>query len=103
MRKICRTSSSHPDFRYAHGGVPDLPSFFIERALAFSAGGRLACIVPSTFLADHRSKGVRRHLLIDHTLREIDLIPEDARLFTDVNQPTCLLVANKGRHRVVLA
>ena len=53
--------------------------------------------MPSTFLADHRSKGVRRHLLTDHTLREIDLIPEDARLFTDVNQPTCLLVANKGK------
>jgi Alw26I/Eco31I/Esp3I family type II restriction m6 adenine DNA methyltransferase len=34
--------------------------------------------------------------LTDHTLREVDLIPEDARLFTDVNQPTCLLVADKG-------
>ena len=89
---------AHPDFRYAHGGVPDLPRFFIERALSLlRPGGRLACIVPSTFLADHRSKGVRRHLLSDHTVRELDLVPEDARLFADVNQPTCLLVVDKGR------
>ncbi|MDP9384165.1 MAG: N-6 DNA methylase [Actinomycetota bacterium] len=89
---------AHPDFRYAHGGVPDLPRFFVERALSLlREGGRLACIVPSTFLADHRSKGVRRHLLTDHTVQELDLIPEDARLFADVNQPTCLLVVDKGR------
>jgi Alw26I/Eco31I/Esp3I family type II restriction m6 adenine DNA methyltransferase len=88
----------HPDYSHAHGGVPDLPRFFIERALTLlGPSGRLACIVPSTFLADHRSKGVRRHLLVDHTVREVDLIPEDARLFADVNQPTCLLVAEKGR------
>ena len=89
---------AHPEFRYAHGGVPDLPRFFVERALSLlRPAGRLACIVPSTFLADHRSKGVRRHLLTDHSVREIDLIPEDARLFADVNQPTCLLVVDKGR------
>jgi Alw26I/Eco31I/Esp3I family type II restriction m6 adenine DNA methyltransferase len=89
---------AHPEFRYAHGGVPDLPRFFIERALSLlRPAGRLACIVPSTFLADHRSKGVRRHLLTDHAVREIDLIPENARLFADVNQPTCLLVVDKGR------
>ena len=89
---------AHPDFRYAHGGVPDLPRFFIERALSLlRPGGQLACIVPSTFLADHRSKGVRRHLLTDHSVRELDLVPEDARLFADVNQPTCLLVVEKGR------
>jgi Alw26I/Eco31I/Esp3I family type II restriction m6 adenine DNA methyltransferase len=97
-RELSERLRAHPDFRYAHGGVPDLPRFFVERALALlRPGGRLACIVPSTFLADHRSKGVRRHLLKDHTLRELDLIPEDARLFADVNQPTCLLVADKGQ------
>lgn len=96
-RQLSARLRAHPEFRYAHGGVPDLPRFFIERALSvLRPSGRLACIVPSTFLADHRSKGVRRHLLIDHTVREVDLIPEDARLFADVNQPTCLLVADKG-------
>lgn len=96
-RQLSESLRAHPEFRYAHGGVPDLPRFFIERALSLlRPGGRLACIVPSTFLADHRSKGVRRHLLTDHTVREVDLIPEDARLFADVNQPTCLLVADKG-------
>jgi Alw26I/Eco31I/Esp3I family type II restriction m6 adenine DNA methyltransferase len=97
-RALSERLRAHPDFRYAHGGVPDLPRFFIERALALlRPGGLLACIVPSTFLADHRSRGVRRHLLEHNTLREIDLIPEDARLFPDVNQPTCLLVAERGR------
>lgn len=99
-RQLSERLRAHPEFRYAHGGVPDLPRFFIERALSvLRPSGRLACIVPSTFLADHRSKGVRRHLLTDHTVREIDLIPEDARLFADVNQPTCLLVADKGLAR----
>jgi Alw26I/Eco31I/Esp3I family type II restriction m6 adenine DNA methyltransferase len=89
---------AHPDYRSAHGGVPDLPRFFIERALSLlREGGRLACIVPSTFLADHRSRAFRRHLLDDHNLRELNLVPEDARLFPDVNQPTCVMVVESGR------
>lgn len=96
-RDLSARLRSSEDFRFAHGGVPDLPRFFIERALALlRPGGKLGCIVPSTFLADHRSRGVRRHLLADHTVREIDLLPEDTRLFADVNQPTCLLVAQRG-------
>jgi Alw26I/Eco31I/Esp3I family type II restriction m6 adenine DNA methyltransferase len=84
---------SHPDYRFAHGGVPDLPRFFIERGLSLlREQGCLACIVPSTFLADHRSRAFRRHLLDDHRVREINLIPEDAHLFPDVNQPTCVIV-----------
>jgi Alw26I/Eco31I/Esp3I family type II restriction m6 adenine DNA methyltransferase len=83
----------HPDYRFAHGGVPDLPRFFIERGLSLlPEHGSLACIVPSTFLADHRSRAIRRHLLDDRRVREIDLIPEDAHLFPDVNQPTCVIV-----------
>jgi Alw26I/Eco31I/Esp3I family type II restriction m6 adenine DNA methyltransferase len=85
----------HPDYRFAHGGVPDLPRFFMERALALlHPGGRLACIVPSTFLADHRSREFRRHLIEENGVREIDLIPENARMFPDVNQPTCVLVVD---------
>jgi Alw26I/Eco31I/Esp3I family type II restriction m6 adenine DNA methyltransferase len=88
---------AHPDYRHAHGGVPDLPRFFVERALSVLApGGRMACIVPSTFMADHRSKGLRAHLLDEHRVRQIDLFPEDARMFPDVNQPTCVLVVEAG-------
>lgn len=88
---------AHPDYAFARGGVPDLPRFFIERALGLLCeGGRLACIVPSTFLADHRSQSLRRHLLESHRLDEVDLIPEDARLFLGVNQPTCVMVAVRG-------
>jgi Alw26I/Eco31I/Esp3I family type II restriction m6 adenine DNA methyltransferase len=88
----------HPDYRFAHGGVPDLPRFFIERSLTLLApGGRTAAIVPSTFLADHRSSSLRGHLLEDHRLVEVDLLPEDARLFTDVNQPTCVIVVDARR------
>ena len=87
----------HPDFRFAHGGVPDLPRFFIERALSLlRERACLACIVPSTFLADHRSREFRHHLLDDHSLRELNLVPEDARLFPDVNQPTCVMVVQAG-------
>jgi Alw26I/Eco31I/Esp3I family type II restriction m6 adenine DNA methyltransferase len=88
----------HPDYSFAHGGVPDLPRFFVERALSLlGAGGHLACIVPSTFLADHRSKAFRHFLLDEHSVRELDLLPEDAHLFSGVNQPTCILVAQAHR------
>jgi len=56
----------------------------------------MSSIAPSTFLADHRSAALRRHLLEDHGLLGLDLIPEDARLFVDVNQPTCILTAEAG-------
>lgn len=88
----------HPDYSFARGGVPDMPRFFVERALSLlGEGGYLACIVPSTFLADHRSRAFRRFLLDEHAIRELDLIPEDAHLFPEVNQPTCILVAQAGR------
>ncbi|HEU4705564.1 MAG TPA: N-6 DNA methylase [Solirubrobacterales bacterium] len=88
----------NPDYSFAHGGIPDLPRFFVERALSLlRAGGNLACIVPSTFMADHRSRRFRRFLLDSHSLRELALIPEDAHLFAGVNQPTCVLVAQAHR------
>jgi Alw26I/Eco31I/Esp3I family type II restriction m6 adenine DNA methyltransferase len=88
----------HPDYSFAHGGVPDLPRFFVERALSLlGEGSYLACIVPSTFLADHRSQAFRHVLLDDHSVKELDLIPEDAHLFPEVNQPTCILVAQAHR------
>lgn len=89
---------SHADYRFAQGGVPDLPRFFLERSLSLlKAGGVKSSIVPSTFLADHRSARLRRHLLEDRRVIAIDLIPEDARLFVGVNQPTCVItVASDG-------
>ncbi len=92
---------AHPGYAYARGGVPDLPRFFVERALSLlRPGGVKASIVPSTFLADHRSAPLRAHLLDDHAIAEIDLVPEDARLFAGVNQPTCILVVEaRGRTR----
>jgi Alw26I/Eco31I/Esp3I family type II restriction m6 adenine DNA methyltransferase len=88
----------NPDYSFAHGGIPDLPRFFVERALSLLGdGGNLACIVPSTFLADHRSARFRRFLLDSHAVRELDLLPEDAHLFAGVNQPTCIMVAQAHR------
>jgi Alw26I/Eco31I/Esp3I family type II restriction m6 adenine DNA methyltransferase len=88
----------NPDYSFAHGGIPDLPRFFVERALSLLRdGGNLACIVPSTFLADHRSRRFRRFLLDSHRVRELALVPEDAHLFAGVNQPTCILVAQAHR------
>jgi Alw26I/Eco31I/Esp3I family type II restriction m6 adenine DNA methyltransferase len=89
---------SHSDYLFAHGGVPDMPRFFVERAFSLlTADGRLACIVPSTFLADHRSRAFRHFLLDHHSVRELDLVPEDAHLFAGVNQPTCILIARAHR------
>jgi Alw26I/Eco31I/Esp3I family type II restriction m6 adenine DNA methyltransferase len=84
-------------FVYARGGVPDLPRFFMERALqVLTSDGVLACIVPSTFLSDHRSGTLRKHLLDQHAVDEVSVIPESARLFKDVNQPTCTVLVRKG-------
>jgi Alw26I/Eco31I/Esp3I family type II restriction m6 adenine DNA methyltransferase len=100
-KRVATTSAAlkrHSDYTFAHGGVPDLPRFFVERAFSLlSENGRLACIVPSTFLADHRSRAFRQFLLDHHSIREINLVPEDAHLFKGVNQPTCILVAQAHR------
>jgi Alw26I/Eco31I/Esp3I family type II restriction m6 adenine DNA methyltransferase len=100
-QRVAETAAAlrqNPDYSAAHGGVPDLPRFFVERALSLlREGGNLACIVPSTFLADHRSHGFRRFLLDSHSVRELALVPEDAHLFAGVNQPTCILVAQAHR------
>lgn len=96
-RKLSEALRSHPDYEHAHGGIPDLPRYFIERSLDLLRGGaKLGCIVPSALLADHRSRGVRERLMTHEAVSEVDLIPEDARLFHDVNQPTCLLVVERG-------
>lgn len=100
-KRVAATAAAlreHPDYEFAHGGVADLPRFFMERALSLLArDGRLACIVPSTFLADRRSRAFRHFLLDRHSVKELDLIPEDAHLFSGVNQPTCLLVVGAQR------
>ena len=88
---------AHPDYEFAHGGVPDLPRFFIERAMSLlRPGGVKASIVPSTFLGDHGFTSLRRFLLERNRVTEINMIPEGARLFVGVNQPTCVMIVEVG-------
>jgi Alw26I/Eco31I/Esp3I family type II restriction m6 adenine DNA methyltransferase len=78
-------------------GVLDKARIGLERAVQITKkGGRLGALVPSTLAADVHSFRLREHLLHEWSLEEIVEFPEAARLFFDVSQSICALVASKG-------
>lgn len=59
-------------------------------------GGSLGAVVPSTIAADTHSFLLRKSLLRNWNVTEIDEFPETARLFYDVSQSVSILHATKG-------
>ncbi|MCB9779635.1 MAG: N-6 DNA methylase [Alphaproteobacteria bacterium] len=86
-----------PELAVARGGVPDWQRLFLARGLALlRPGGALGALIPASVVADRSARDLRRHLLLDIGVERVDRIAEAGRLFVDVNQPTCLLVARHG-------
>lgn len=77
-------------------GVLDKSRIGLERAIQLTrSGGWLGAIIPSTIAGDLNSQKLREHLLWDWSLKDITVFPEDARLFFDVNQSTCVIFAHR--------
>jgi len=78
-------------------GVLDKSRIGLERATQITReGGRLGAVLPSTIAADSLSFKLREHLLREWNTEEIVEFPENARLFYDVSQSVCTVVATKG-------
>lgn len=76
------------------GGPQDLYRLFLGLALdALATNGRLAAITPSGWMGDKHATRLRKKLIKSGRLRQLDLLPEDMRLFHTVNQETVVLVA----------
>ena len=59
-------------------------------------GGRAGIICPATLFADISSAKLRRHILINNTLNEIEYFPESANLFENITQATVVFYFKKG-------
>jgi Alw26I/Eco31I/Esp3I family type II restriction m6 adenine DNA methyltransferase len=84
-------------FPMSSTGVLDKSRIGLERAMQLTAdGGHLGAVVPSTIAADNHSVLLRRGLIEQWEISEIDEFPETARLFFDVSQSISILHAKKG-------
>ncbi|WP_158308930.1 Eco57I restriction-modification methylase domain-containing protein [Methanocella arvoryzae] len=83
-------------YRLQDGNL-NLYKLFIERNLSLlKADGSMGLIIPSPFLNEASSAGLRRHIFDTCTVEEIVEIPEKVRAFGVVNQATAILVLHKG-------
>lgn len=77
-------------------GVLECSKLFMAAALdLLSQTGALVAITPSSWLGDETSVPFRRTILCNGYLREMWMIPEAAKLFKGVNQPTTVSVLRK--------
>lgn len=95
--KYSHNFKNHPDYRFSSKGIIDRSRIGLERAMSITKnGGFLAAIIPSTICADDSSFMLRRELLLNWKVKEISEIPEDAKLFYEVNQSLVLILARSG-------
>ena len=62
-----------------------------------SRDAELGIICPSSLFADTSSKRLRKHLLQENKIREINYFPESSRLFENVSQATVIFYLQKGK------
>lgn len=55
----------------------------------------IGIICPATLFADLSSKKLRKYLLLENKIREIDYFPESARLFNGISQSTVIFYTQK--------
>ena len=75
-------------------GAQDLYRLFLGLAFdALADEGRLSAITPSGWLGDKHATKLRSKLILSGRLRQLELLPEDMRLFHTVNQETVILIS----------
>jgi Alw26I/Eco31I/Esp3I family type II restriction m6 adenine DNA methyltransferase len=84
------------DYEISIEGELDWYRLMLERAIRLlRPRGKLGCIVPASVLAGNRSRKMRRHL-IERCKTFAYQLPETAKLFKTVNQPTCIMLTQKS-------
>lgn len=87
-------NSGHYD--YAISGMLNYYKLSIERMIKISSNdAEIGVICPSTLFADLSSKKIRKWMLINYNLREIEYFPESENLFNQVAQSTVIFYLSK--------
>ena len=95
MAKFFRNSEN---YRYSIEGMLNLYQLSIEAMLGMlQAGGEMGVICPSTLFADVSASSLRKHLLSNNNVTYIKYFPEDAPLFDNVTQATCIFHLTKAK------
>ena len=83
---------SQPETKFAGWGT-DLSRVGLELCFKLlKSTGYIAIVLPNSFLADHKSRKIRKHVLLSAKLRKLSVYPAEARLFegADVGAICCL-------------
>lgn len=74
-------------------GAQDLYRLFLGLSFdALADGGRMSAITPSGWMGDKHATKLRSKLIRSGCLRQLELLPENMRLFHTVNQETVILI-----------
>ncbi len=84
-------------------GTLEYSKLFMAAALELvNQRGVVVAITPSSWLGDETSYEFRKTILESGFLREVWIIPEIAKLFKGVNQPTAITVLGKEKTAVIM-
>lgn len=85
------------DFHYSIEGMLNLYQLSIEAIVSMTrTGGEVGIICPSTLFADVSATKLRKYLLKFHHVSHIKYFAEEANLFDNVIQATCIFHLTKG-------
>ncbi|MBR1881663.1 MAG: N-6 DNA methylase [Muribaculaceae bacterium] len=91
-------------YRYAIEGMLNLYQLSIEAMLSMlKKNGVIGVICPSTLFADISATKLRKHLLFSNKITSIQFFGEDAQLFENVQQATCIFGLIKDSHTKQIA
>lgn len=84
-------------FNYANEGVLNLYKVFIEEIVCnySKKDAEIVLLVPSTILTDKTCEKLRTMILENHSIKTINLIPENNK-YLDAKQALCTLLIKKG-------
>lgn len=84
-------------FRHSLGGMINLFKLFIELSCEWLARPRavIGFIVPMSILGDYQCISLRKHLIYDHDVNSISIIPEKNDFFKNITQAFCIIHMNK--------
>jgi hypothetical protein len=104
-RPLTRFSRESGCYRVQGSGHANLYQLFAERSLSIvRRGGRLGLVLPSGFLIDHGSAGIRRQLLDAAAIDSVTIVDNREALFPiHRGLKFVLLTATKGARTSVLA
>ena len=80
-------------------GMLNLYKLFIELATKTLSSDRanIGFIVPLTFLGDYQCKDLRKHILSEHCINSVVMIPEKNSFFEGITQAFCIVNITKNR------